>query len=184
MLKLFRKSGESRHKTAVSMIGARPGDSVVFCGASRPELAGAVGAVTGLNGQTTVVDRRDGAEARVAEGAAAAGALVDFADASLTHLPFDTDHWDAAVVVEGWPATETDARAVLNEAIRVIRPGGRLIVLDPVNRAGLFGFLKKADATPPEETTARLLALGLRAARYLAEVDGVRYFEAVKRRPD
>jgi len=181
MLRLFRKSGESRYHTAVSMIGVRPGDTVVFCGASRPDLAGAVGAVTGLNGQTTVVDRRDGAAERVAAGAAAAGALVDYEDAPLTALPFEADHWDAAVVVDGWPEVDSDANAILGEAIRVIRPGGRLILLDPVGKGGLFGLAKQAGA-PPEEMTQRLLTLGLRAARFLAEVEGVRYFEAVKRR--
>ena len=66
-------------------------------------------------------------------------------------------------------------RAVLRQKPR------RLILLDPVGTGGLFGIGKKA-APPPEEMTTRLLSLGLRAARFLAEVDGIRYFEAVKRR--
>lgn len=168
--------------TPVFMIGVRPGNAVLFCGASRPSLAGAVGAVTGLNGQTTVVDRRDGAAAQVAAGAEAAGALVDFEDAPLTLLPFDTDQWDVAVIADGLPALETDANGVLSEAIRVIRPGGRLILLDPVGRPGLFGLFRVSGgpAPPPEQITDRLTGVGLRAARFLAEVDGVRYFEAVK----
>ncbi len=186
MLKLFRGGGPSPLQTSVSMIGARPGDSVVFCGASRPDLAGAVGAVTGLNGQTTVVDRRNGAADQVAAAAAAAGALVDFEDAPLTDLPFDTNQWDAAVLVDGLPAPGDPASAALHEAIRIVRPGGRLILLDPVGRAGMFGTFRKssAPAPPTEEVNARLIASGLRAARFLAEVDGIRYFEAVKHRPN
>src|SRR5688572_12044021 len=119
MFKLFRSSAETPHRTAVSMVGARPGDSVLFCGAGRPDIAGAVGAVTGLNGQTTVVDRQEGAKARVAAGAAAAGALVDFTDAPLTMLPFDTGQWDLAVIADGLTRLGGNATTVLSEVVRV-----------------------------------------------------------------
>ncbi len=187
LLRILRRAhGESPHHAAVSMIGARPGDTVLFCGASRPELAGGVGAISGLNGQTTVVDRRAGAGARVAAAAAAAGALVDFEDAPLTLLPFDTGHWDAAVIVDGLRALEGQTAQVLAEAVRVVRPGGRIILLDRVNRPGLFGLFRNADvsAEPAEQVVAMLGAAGLRAARLLAEVEGARYFEAVKSRSE
>jgi len=86
-------------------------------------------------------------------------------------------------VADGWPAIDTDAHAVLTEAIRVIRPGGRLILLDPVATGGFLGF-GRAPAPSPSEMTTRLISLGLRAARLLAEADGIRYFEAVKGRPE
>ncbi|MBK9242522.1 MAG: methyltransferase domain-containing protein [Acidobacteria bacterium] len=176
----------SPQQAAVSMIGARPGDTVLFCGASRPEIAGGVGAITGLNGQTTVVDRRAGADTQVAAAAAAAGALVDFEDAPLTLLPFDTGHWDAAVIVDGLRTLEGEAAQVLSEAIRVVRPGGRVVLLDRVSRPGLFGLVRAAEASaePAEKVVSTLGAAGLRAARLLAEVEGVRYFEAVKGRTE
>jgi ubiquinone/menaquinone biosynthesis C-methylase UbiE len=182
MLKLFRGAGETPHRTAVSMVGARPGDSVLFCGAGRPDLAGAVGAVTGLNGQTTVVDRRDEAEARVAAGAAAAGALVDFEDAPLTRLPFDNGRWDVAVIADGLAPLGGDATTVVSEAVRVVRPGGRVVIIDRVSRPGLFGLFRtpEASVTPAETVTGTLTAAGLRGVRLLAEVEGVRYFEGTK----
>jgi ubiquinone/menaquinone biosynthesis C-methylase UbiE len=186
MLKLFRSLGETPHRTAVSMIGARPGDSVLFCGAGRPDIAGAVGAITGLNGQTTVVDRQDRAKARVAAGAAAAGALVDFTDAPLTMLPFDNGQWDVAVVANGLPALGDNASAVLAEAVRVVRPGGRVVVIDRVSRPGLFGLFRTPETSvaPSEATTGALAAAGLRGVRLLAEVEGVRYFEGTRLRVD
>lgn len=182
MLKLFRKVGEPPHQTAMAMIGARPGDNVLFCGAGRPDLAGAVGAITGLNGQTTVVDRQEGAATRVAAGAAEAGALVDFADAPLTLLPFDAGCFDAAVIPDGLSALGDKAEAVLAEAVRVIRPGGRLVIVDPVGRPGLFGLLRKPATPPPpaDGITATLSGAGLRGVRLLADVDGVRYFEGTR----
>jgi ubiquinone/menaquinone biosynthesis C-methylase UbiE len=182
MLKLFRGAGETPHRTAVSMVGARPGDTVLFCGAGRPDVAGAVGAVTGLNGQTTVVDRQLGAKARVATGAADAGALVDFEDAPLTLLPFDSGKWDVAVIVDGLPSLGDKAPAVLSEAVRVVRPGGRVVLIDRVSRPGLFGLFRTPEASvaPAEVTSSALAATGLRGVRLLAEVEGVRYFEGTK----
>ncbi|NQW04180.1 MAG: methyltransferase domain-containing protein [Acidobacteria bacterium] len=183
MLKLFRGAKESPNQTAVSMVGARPGDSVLFCGADRPDIAGEVGAITGLNGQTTVTDRKDDAATRVAAAAATAGALVDFEDALLTRLPFDDGQWDAAVLVGGLSALGELADATLAEAVRVIRPGGRLILFDPVEQVGLFGRRRSVAPPVPEESVRhRLGTVGLRGARLLAHADGVRYFEAVKPR--
>ena len=164
------------------MIGARPGDSVLFCGAGRPDLAGSVGGVTGLNGQTTVVDRRKGAAERVAAGARAAGALVDFEDAPLSMLPFDAQQWDAVVLPEGLTALGDTTTGVLSEAVRVLRPGGRLVILERVSRPGLFGLFRTADTSAPtvETTTSALSAAGLRGVRVLAEVDGVRYIEGTR----
>lgn len=173
----------SRNTTA-SMVGARPGDSVLICGVSRPDVAGAVGAVTGLNGQTMVVGRREDAAALVAAAAADAGALVDYEAAPLTMLPFDSGRWDAAVIVDELAAFENEAAQVLSEAVRVLRPGGRLILFDAAGRPGLFGLARRTatDRQPADAVKAALNAAGLRGARLLADVDGVRYFEAVKPR--
>jgi ubiquinone/menaquinone biosynthesis C-methylase UbiE len=163
------------------MVGARPGDSVLFCGAGRPDLAGAVGAVTGLNGQTTVVDRKEGAAKKVAAGAKDAGAIVDYEDAPLTMLPFDDGQWDAVVFPEGVAAV-SDRTVVLAEALRVLRHGGRVVVIDQVGRPGLFGLFRTTDAAaaPAETVTNVLTAAGLRGVRVLAEVEGVRYIEGTK----
>lgn len=186
MFSLFRQlgriSGETPLRAAVSMVGAKPGDSVLLCGSSRPDIAGEVGRITGLNGQTTVVDRRDGAAERIRTAAAAAGTLVDFEDAPLTMLPFDDGAWDVAVVVDGLAAPEGSAGPILAEAVRVIRSGGRLVLFDRVSRPGLFGLWRSpAESVQPADTiTATLAATGLRGVRLLADVDGVRYFEGTK----
>src|SRR5688572_4976585 len=125
ILKLIRRRHDQPFDPVVAMLGVKGGDRVLFCGSGRPDVAGAVGAVTGLNGQTTVVDRQDGAKARVAAGAAAAGALVDFTDAPLTMLPFDSGQWELAVIPYGLTTLGDSAAAVLSEAAPVVRWGGR-----------------------------------------------------------
>ena len=72
------RQGPSPHQTALAMIGAKAGHHVVIAGADDPDLAAALALVTGLNGQTLVVDERSDAEALVNAAAAKAGALMDF----------------------------------------------------------------------------------------------------------
>ncbi|MEO6224059.1 MAG: hypothetical protein ABIP90_12500, partial [Vicinamibacterales bacterium] len=65
---------------------------------------------------------------------------------------------------------------------RVVRPGGRVVVIDRVSRPGLFGLFRTAEVSvaPPEITAGALSAAGLRGVRMLADVDGVRFFEGTK----
>lgn len=182
ILRLFKPRHDRPFDAAVAMLGVKGRDRVLFLGAGRPDLAGAVGAVTGLNGQTTVVDRQEGAAKRVADGAAASGALVDYVDAPLTMLPFDNGSWDAAVLASGLAVLGDTAAAVLSEAARVVRSGGRVVVIEAVSRPGLFGLFRSPleSVQPVDVTKDRLSAAGLRGARVLAEVEGVRYFEGTK----
>ena len=182
ILKLIRRSRDQPFAPAVAMVGVKGADRVLFVGAGMPDLVGAVGAITSLNGQTTVVDRQDGAEPRIMAAAKAAGALVDYEDAPLTMLPFDAGSWDVAVLVDGLTPLGANAGAVLSEAVRVLRSGGRLVLFDRVSRPGLFGlFRNPVESVQPAETiTSTLTAAGLRGVRLLAEVDGVRYFEGTK----
>jgi ubiquinone/menaquinone biosynthesis C-methylase UbiE len=107
---------------------------------------------------------------------------VDFEDAPLTMLPFDEGQWDAVVLSEGLAALGDKATTVLAEAVRVLRRGGRVVVLDQISRPGLFGLFRTADssAVPAETTTRALSAAGLRGVRVLAEVEGVRYAEGTR----
>jgi len=182
ILKMLRKAKGQPEQGAVVMLGIKPGDRVLLLGAARPELAGAIGAVTGLNGQTTVVDRAPGAKDRIATAAAGAGALVDFVAAPIALLPTDSQTFDMAVLPAGLAALGTDAPSVLAEAIRVVRPGGRITICEPLPRQGLFRLAQTAPLTDPKDVVARLTAAGLRAARHLGSLDGTAYFEAARPR--
>jgi ubiquinone/menaquinone biosynthesis C-methylase UbiE len=182
ILKMLRTAKGRPEQGAVAMLGIKPGDRVLLMGASRPALAGAIGHVTGLNGQTTVVDRVAGAPEAVATAAAEAGALVDFVSAPVTMLPTDSQTFDMAVLPAGFAALGVDAPSVLAEAIRVVRPGGRISICEPLPREGLFRLAQTTPLTDPKDVVARLTAAGLRAARYLGSLDGTAYFEAARPR--
>jgi len=182
ILKMLRRAKGQPDQGAVAMLGIKSGDRVLLLGASRPGLAGAIGRVTGLNGQTTVVDQVPGSEGRIALGAADAGALVDFVNAPTTMLPMDSQTFDMAVLPAGLAALGKEAPSVLAEAIRVVRPGGRITICEPLPRPGLFRLAQNAPLTDPKDVVARLTAAGLRAARHLGSLDGTAYFEAARPR--
>jgi SAM-dependent methyltransferase len=176
------KPGTSPHQTAIAMIGAKAGDHVVFLGAADPGLAAALALVTGLNGQTLVVDAAPDARGRVEAAAAAAGSLVDFEAAQSGSGTPEGGAYDVAVIVDNLIALPDTAQAALvGEAARAIRPGGRIVLVDGGKPSGLAARFGRA---PRRLDAARAIALlehaGLRASRQLAAVDHRAYYEARK----
>lgn len=179
----FRK-GPSPYQTPLAMIGAKSGDSVVVVSADDPALAAELACVTGLNGQTTVVDDDSSARERVEAAAAAAGTLIEFAAASPAHLPFDDGSRDI-VVVSGLAAIDARSRdAVVEDVARVLRYGGRVVIIDGRRRTGLLGSLPSArPRLIGADVLSALDRAGLKARRLLAEAGGVAFYEARKAPP-
>ena len=179
MLKLFR-SGPPERETAVAMVGPRPGDALLFLGATDLDLAGRAGAVAGLNGRTAIVDQTTGLTARIDAMGGKHGALLEHVSAPFGQLPFETDTFDVAIVpnLAVWPADERLSR--LGEALRVTRLAGRLILIVPAGQSRLFGG---AQPITDEEVMMLLTRLGTVANRKLARVERAVYFEARKPRP-
>lgn len=170
--------------TAFAMVGARPGDHVLFLGVpdkADAALAAEVAETTGLNGRTVVVDVGTEARDRTESAATKAGSLVEFEWAPVTMLPMDGGTFDIAVINR--QLVHLDGRnrvACCEEAFRVVKPRGRVVVIEGLRRPGLFGLLPtRIPGLPAEESRAALVAAGAGAARQLAEVDGVLYLEAL-----
>jgi ubiquinone/menaquinone biosynthesis C-methylase UbiE len=172
----FRK-GLSPHHTAIAMIGAKAGDRVLVVGAADPDLAAEVALVTGLNGTTIVSDADAGARERVDLAARKAGALVEFAVVERASLPFPDGSQDVVVMTGAAPASGV----ALEEAVRVLRQAGRIIILEGTRAAGgLFRSRTPLPRRPADDVLATLERAGTRARRQLADVDGVAYYEARK----
>jgi ubiquinone/menaquinone biosynthesis C-methylase UbiE len=180
MLKWFRK-GLSPYQTPLAMVGVKSGDEVVVVGAADADLIAQLALVTGLNGQTLVVDRPD-ERGRVDTAAARAGALVEFSDGSPAALPVAADSNDVVVIAVGLGALTADARAgSLAEAMRVLRPGGRTIVIEGIRAPREAGAADRP-VIDDGEVLALLSAAGGRAVRTLATTGGRTYYEARKAR--
>jgi ubiquinone/menaquinone biosynthesis C-methylase UbiE len=177
----FRK-GLSPHHTALAMIGVKAGDRVIVVGATDPDLAAQVALVTGLNGSTTVIDDRADARDRVEAAAREAGALVEFVPGTLGSLPAEGNSADVVVLLARLGSIEAGGRtAPITEAARVLRPGGRIIVIEGARSGGLFRALQEKPPRLAAEEVLRLLEhSGMTARRQLADVEGVAFYEGRK----
>jgi SAM-dependent methyltransferase len=165
------------------MIGAKAGQSALVMGSADVALAAEVARVTGLNGRTVIAAQGGDAGRRLETAAANAGALVEFEDTALGALPFDADGFDVVAVVVDWVGLgDADRTRFTTEAVRVVRPGGRVLILIKAARHGVLGRLRMPEVSAEDVDGAcrRLTAAGARAVRLLAKAEGVAYVEAVK----
>jgi hypothetical protein len=182
MLKWFQ-GGPPPHQTALAMIGTKPGDRVLFIGRPDPPLTGEVARVTGLNGQTLAgIQAAD--RARIETAAQNAGALVDIVEITpndRSPVPHGMTEVDVVVFITDLGAMPMEARIeATTDAIKALRPGGRLIVIDGQKKARLGG--RKAVPMPADAVVPMLTSVGAQAARALGVADGITYYEARKSR--
>ena len=115
------------------------------------------------------------------------GALVEVAHAPWGILPFDEGSFDVAVVRDVFMTLPTQARALAASGLhRVLRPGGRVMVIEPAPRGGLVGSLLNRQPSDPDYVTsggavAALTRAGFAAVRQLAEQEGQVFVEGIKK---
>ena len=112
--------------------------------------------------------------------------LVETSPASRAALPFEGDSFDLVVLRNVLTTGEQQSRgAAAQEAARVVRPGGRAVAIDTLARSGIAALFGAQPATPPADDADGaieiLKGLGFVAVRVLAERDGLRFIEAVKK---
>ena len=174
------KEGPSPHQTALAMIGAKSGQRILVIGAGGGPIAAEVALVAGLNGRVLVVDRDAASQAEVDAAAAKAGALVEFERASSLLLPLDPGAFDIAVLhAELSALSPGDALLAVAEAHRILRAGGRIVVLEKTSRPGLLGVFRRGDTEllSPNVVIDLLKASGFLAVRLLADAEGTAYVE-------
>ena len=179
----LRKSNLEPLPVAIS--GVRMGERALQIGIDDPSLAGAIAAKVGLSGHAAIAVNDDRIAAKARAAAATIGVLVDVHVTPLDSLPFPGDSFDAIVLHaagNALPSLEGAAAvAMLREGHRVLRTGGRIVIIEGGPRRGVGRWLR-ARQPPLQPGTAEgaVRAAGFRAARPLAGREGYRFTEGLK----
>jgi ubiquinone/menaquinone biosynthesis C-methylase UbiE len=179
----FRKS--SSEPLTVAMTAVKLGNRVLVIGCSDGPLIAALAAKSGLTGRAVALDESRERTAEAERVALREGALIETIVAPTSMLPLDDHAFDIVVLRDVLPPIEPEARIrTVQEAWRVLRPGGRCLVIEGAARGGLGAVFNRAGGDPQYAASGgapRVLeAGGFLAVRTLAERGGVIFVEAVK----
>ena len=172
----------------VTMSAVRMGERVLQIGIDDPGLAGALAAKVGLSGNAAIVVTDDADAARARTAAATAGVLVDVQVTPLAPLPFETAAFDLVIAhsMRGLVSSlnANTRTAALREWHRVLRTGGRVMMIEAGAASGLKGLLRQSPGDNAYEASGGVVGAleeaGFRAVRILAEREGYRFAEGVK----
>lgn len=187
---IFRRGGD-KHALPLAMAGVKLGDRLLNIGCTDPSLLGALSAKVGLSGRACAVVPDEAAAARARKGAEAGGVLLEIETGHLDRFPFEDAAFNV-IVVDNQGGLLSHARpelrvAMLQQAFRTLAPRGRIVIIERAPRAGLGALFRSTDAAPTDPhyqssggAVAALQAEGFRAARLLADTDGLAFFEGVR----
>ena len=116
-------------KFAVTVSGVRPGHRVLDIAGGTGDLALAFARRVGPTGEVWLTDINGAMLARGRDRLLDEGVLVPTAQCDAEALPFPSDHFDCVSVAFGL-RNMTHKEQALAEMYRVLRPGGRLLVLE------------------------------------------------------
>jgi ubiquinone/menaquinone biosynthesis C-methylase UbiE len=186
MRRFLRRSAVERDALPVAMSGARMGERLLQIGLDDARVAAALGAKPGLSGESALVVADQDAAASMSRAVARTGALVNVHVHALDQLPFDDGSFDVVVVHDrgGQLAALDDVTraGALTECRRVLRSGGRIVVLGQGTPTGVLARLKGGglQPQPADWIVQRLEQAGFRAVRELGDREGYRFVEGLR----
>lgn len=182
----FRRRRDDPYLLVVGMTGVKMGDRVAQIGCAHGGRLAAVAAKVGLSGRAVAIVSDEASAARARKGAAQAGVLVEIEIAPTTNVPAGSGAFDLVVIDDtggllgAMPAG--DRVATIREALRILRPGGRAIVIGAAPRGGLGALFRRAQSGRPFDPAPSLEADGFKTVRTLAKREGLVFVEGTKPR--
>jgi ubiquinone/menaquinone biosynthesis C-methylase UbiE len=172
------------YRLIVGMTGVQMGDRIAQVGCPEGGRLAAIAGKVGLSGRAVAVVPDEVSAARARKAAAREGVLLELEIAPPTKLPLADAAFDLVVVDDtgallgGMGAADRDA--AVREALRLLRPGGRVMVIGSAPRPGLLALFTRAEPGPRFDPTPVLQTGGCKAVRVLAERDGLVFVEGMK----
>jgi ubiquinone/menaquinone biosynthesis C-methylase UbiE len=181
---------DNPYTLVVGMTGVKMGDRFLQVGCAHGGRLAAVAAKVGLSGRAVAVVPDESSAARARKGAAAEGVLVEIEIAPATNLPVEDAAFDVAVIDDTGGLlgnARPEARVgSIREALRALRPGGRIMIVGTAPRGGLGAIFSRAESGPPftasGDANKALTADGFKSVRTLAEREGLVFVEGIKPR--
>jgi ubiquinone/menaquinone biosynthesis C-methylase UbiE len=119
-----------QREAVLSAVDVKPGEHVLDVGVGPRFLAAELAAAVGSSGRVCGIDISDDMLAIAARRSVRPGsARVELSHGSATEIPFDNESFDLVTCTQVLEYV-SDVPAALGEFHRVLRPGGRLLVLD------------------------------------------------------
>jgi len=119
------------HRETLSLAGLRPGDAVLDVGCGTGVLLLEAEKRVGTEGSLVGIDVEPAMIEQSRKRAGKAGSRATFAVASVDHIPYPDNTFDVVFSTLMYHhLTETQRSAALVELERLIKPGGRLVVVD------------------------------------------------------
>jgi len=186
----LRRSKNTRDPLPVAMSGVRLGERVLQIGVDDPKVVGLIAAKAGISGTAACVVPDAAAARRVQAGADDVGVFVETAVAPFgSPLPHDSGAFDVALIhsAAGLLASlDAASRAtLLREVGRVVRPGGRAIVIEAGAQTGWASLLRGTSAAQASfdqagGATAALKDAGFFPVRPLGDSEGLKFSEGLR----
>jgi ubiquinone/menaquinone biosynthesis C-methylase UbiE len=185
MRMFLRQSTVGREPLAIAMSGVRMGERLLQIGMDTAVVTGLLAAKPGLSGESAMVVPDDATAVKAKRAAENAGALVNIRVHNLDALPYDQHSFDLVVVHnrDGQLTAlgEAQRARALQESVRVLRPGGRAVIIDKGTPSGLTAiFQSRKDADAAAASVKALEAAGFRSVRPLGDREGYSFVEGMK----
>lgn len=119
-----------QRRRVLEALAPEPGERILDIGSGPGLLAGELARAVGPNGSVAGIDLSENMLALARElPTQQPGAPIAFSSADATELPFPAGSFDAVLSTQVYEYVP-DMKSALAEARRVLRPGGRLLILD------------------------------------------------------
>ena len=178
------------YSLVVQMTGVKMGERIALIGCGNGDRLAAIAQKVGLSGRAVAIMPDQASAEAIKKGAERTGVLIELELSPPMRLPADDGVFDLAVVDDTSGALGTlrpeDRVSAVRELLRVLRPGGRVLIIGIAPRGGLGAILSRAQSGPPfassGDANRALQADGFASVRTLAERQGLVFVEGLKSR--